>query len=62
MPRAMPRERVPDDPDPTMPRRMPPLVAREIEGILGWRARPNPIDVYDAIRDALVTADRDTGT
>ena len=40
--------------DPTMPRQMPPEVERALREKLGWRNRPGPIDVYLAIRDALL--------
>ena len=44
-------------PDPTMPRDMPEAVRRALEAVLGWRNRPNPIDLYMAIRDALERGD-----
>jgi hypothetical protein len=40
--------------DPMMPRVMPPEVERELQNLMGYRARPNPVDVYHAIRDELV--------
>jgi hypothetical protein len=40
--------------DPTMPRQLPPAVERRLRDVLGWRNRPNPIDLYMAIRDTLV--------
>jgi hypothetical protein len=43
--------------DPAMPRQMPPAVERALRRVLGWRARPAPIDFYMAIRDALVEAE-----
>jgi hypothetical protein len=39
--------------DPQMPKRMPPEVERELQAVLQYRDRPNPIDVYNAIRDVL---------
>jgi len=42
--------------DPVMPRVMPPAVARELQHLMGWRDRPNPIDVYLTIRDVLEAA------
>jgi hypothetical protein len=43
--------------DPQMPRQIPPHVERELRRVLGWRDRPNPIDLYLAVRDALVEAE-----
>jgi hypothetical protein len=40
-------------PDPTMPRVMPPAIERSLREVLGWRDRPNPIDLYMAIKDEL---------
>jgi hypothetical protein len=40
--------------DPTMPRQLPSSVERRLRDVLGWRNRPNPIDLYMAIRDVLV--------
>ncbi len=42
------------NPDPTMPRAMPLNLEREIERVLGRRYRPNPVDVYNAVRDELL--------
>jgi hypothetical protein len=39
--------------DPEMPRQMPPHVERALQRVLGWRGKPNPIDFYLAIQDAL---------
>jgi hypothetical protein len=36
---------------------MPPAVERALREKLGWRNRPNPIDLYMAVRDALVGAE-----
>ena len=47
-------------PDPSMPRQMPPLIERKLREVLAWRLRPNPIDLYMAIRDAL--EEEQTGT
>jgi hypothetical protein len=40
--------------DPTMPRQLPPQVERALRERLGWCARPNPVDCYMAVGDALV--------
>ena len=45
--------------DPTMPRQLPPAVERALREVLGWRARPAPVDVYMAIRDTLLEAEAD---
>jgi hypothetical protein len=45
--------------DPTMPRLMPPAVERALRVKFGWRDRPGPIDLYNAIRDALVEDEPD---
>jgi hypothetical protein len=42
--------------DPTMPRQLPPSVERALRDKLGWRDRPNRVDLYNAIRDALEEA------
>jgi len=40
--------------DPTMPKRIPPALERELRIMLHeYRVRPAPIDVYNSIRDAL---------
>jgi hypothetical protein len=39
--------------DPSTPRLMPPEVERELRNLLGFRTRPNPVDVYMVIRDEL---------
>lgn len=62
--RALPTQamfsyRSPMSTDPTIPKRMPKRVERELLNVLGWRGRPNPIDLYNAIRDALLEAPRD---
>lgn len=44
--------------DPPMPRRMPPAVERALAEVLGWRNTPNPVELYDAVREALLRADR----
>jgi hypothetical protein len=49
----MPYEPAQSKPDPTMPRQMPAAVGRELERVLGWRAKPAPTDFYMTIRDAL---------
>jgi hypothetical protein len=46
--------------DPTMPRQLPPAVERALTEVMGWRNRPNPVDLYNAIRDVLVEA-QETG-
>jgi hypothetical protein len=33
-------------PDPTMPKRMPARVERELRDVLAWRNRLNPVDLY----------------
>jgi hypothetical protein len=40
--------------DPPMPRQLPSSVERRLRDVLGWRNRPNPIDVYMAMGDVLV--------
>jgi hypothetical protein len=40
-------------PDPMMPRQMPPAAEKALRDVLGWNLRPNPIDLYMTIRDAL---------
>lgn len=41
-------------PDPTMPKRIPPAIERELRVMLHeYRVRPSPVDVYLTIRDAL---------
>jgi hypothetical protein len=47
--------------DPTMPRQLPPHVERALREKLGWRNRPNPVDLYLAIRDALIEAEAASG-
>jgi hypothetical protein len=47
--------------DPTMPRQMPPSVERRLREVLGWGNRPNRIDLYMAIRDALAEAQAASG-
>ncbi len=42
-------------PDPTMPKLMPPEAERELFEVLNWRVQPNPIDVYDRLREVLAT-------
>ena len=41
---------------PTMPSLMPPAVEKAIAEVLGFRGKANPVELYDAIRDALVKA------
>lgn len=36
-----------------MPRDMPERASRAIEAVLGWSGRPNPVDIYAALREAL---------
>jgi hypothetical protein len=36
---------------------MPPAVERRLREVLGWRYRPAPVDLYNAIRDVLVEAE-----
>jgi hypothetical protein len=44
--------------DPPMPRQMPPEAERALREVLGWRnATAAPIDLYMAIRDALLWED-----
>jgi hypothetical protein len=38
-----------------LPPVMPPEVERQLQFVLGYQNRPNPIDVYLAIRDALAS-------
>lgn len=41
--------------DPTMPRRMPYRVQRELTELLSWaKVKPAPIDIYLKVRDALI--------
>jgi hypothetical protein len=47
--------------DPSMPRQMPPAVERALREKLGWRNRPNPVDIYNAVRDGLVEAQAASG-
>jgi hypothetical protein len=35
---------------------MPDAARKALAEVLGWRTRPNPIDLYNAIRDALIEA------
>jgi hypothetical protein len=41
-----------------MPRQLPPTVERALRERPGWRYRPAPIDLYMAIRDVLLEAER----
>jgi hypothetical protein len=40
-------------------RQLPAGVERRLREVLGWRNRPNPIDIYMAIRDVLVEAEEE---
>jgi len=42
--------------DPTMTKMPPPEALQAIEEVLGFRNRPTPIELWDAIREAVLKA------
>jgi hypothetical protein len=40
---------------------MPARIERELRDVLAWRSRPNPFDLYQTIRDALLDSPQGGG-